>query len=140
MTRRKQRRKGGFSLIELMVVITILGLLGSIVGASVWRYMRKANITTTRTQMRAIEDAITSYRMDNRRLPDSLDELVGEEGYLETEEVPVDAWGNEFFYEPRGSKDYELASWGADGVEGGEDEDEDIDRAALRKVDKGEDN
>ncbi len=129
----RRSRRSGFSLIELMVVITIIGLLGGIVGVNVFKYMKRANISTTKTQMRSIEQAIAGYKLEHRRLPDTLDELMGEEGDLGEGPVPKDAWGNDFFYEARGSKDYDLISWGADGVEGGDDEDADIDRAALRE-------
>lgn len=132
---RRTRRQRGFSLIELMVVITIIGLLGGIVGVNVYRYMKTATINTTKTQMRNIEGAINQFRMEKRRLPDSLDELVGEDGLLDSETVPTDAWNNEFYYEPQGSKEFELISWGADGVEGGEGEDADITRDDLRKRD-----
>lgn len=130
---RRTRRQSGFSLIELMVVITIIGLLGGIVGVNVYRYMKTATINTTKSQMRNIEGAINQFRMEKRRLPDSLDELVGEDGLLDSETVPTDAWNNEFYYEPQGSKDFELISWGADGVEGGEGEEADITRDDLRK-------
>ncbi len=129
------QRQHGFSLIELMVVITIIGLLGGIVGVNVYRYMKKATIASTKTQMREIEAAINAFRLEKRRLPETLDELVGEDGLMNTDTVPTDAWNNEFLYEPRGSRDYELISWGADGIEGGEDEDADIDRASLRDKD-----
>ena len=130
---RRARNQRGFSLIELMVVITIIGLLGGIVGVNVYRMMKKATISTTKTQMRNIEAQIQAFRLEKRRLPETLDELVGEDGFLDTDEVPTDSWNHDFFYEPQGSRDYELISWGADGVEGGEGEDADIDRAELRR-------
>ena len=135
--RRVARRQKGFSLIELMVVITIIGLLGGIVGVNVYKYMKTATISTTKTQIIQIENAIETFRSMKRRLPDSLDELVGDEedAFLKSEEVPTDAWGNEFIYEKTGSRTYNLYSLGADGVEGGEGEDEDIDRKSARRKD-----
>ncbi len=136
MQSHRTRSQHGFSLIELMVVITIIGLLGGIVGVNVMGMMRKANIGATKDQMREIVNAINVYRIENRRLPESLDDLVGDEDApLMSEEVPTDSWGNEFFYEPQGSRTYELISWGADGVEGGENEEEDIDLDAMRRRD-----
>ena len=132
---RPARRRNGFSLIELMVVITIIGLLTSIVGVNVWKHMKRANVESTKTQMKAIEGAVNTFRLAHKRLPETLDELVGEDGDLDSDTVPQDAWGNEFQYEPQGSKDYILVSLGADGVEGGEDEDADIDRESLRRRD-----
>ena len=133
--RRAARRQKGFSLIELMVVITIIGLLGGIVGVNVYKYMKTATIQTTKTQIITIENAIEGFRAEKRRLPDSLDELIGdeEEAYLKTDELPTDAWGNEFIYEKTGTRTYNLYSLGADGVEGGEGEDEDIDRKAAHR-------
>ena len=72
------------------------------------------------------------FRLDRRRLPDALEDLVPE--YLDTEAVPPDAWGNEFFYQKDGRTQFTLVSYGADGEEGGEDEEEqDITREDLRK-------
>lgn len=116
-----------------LLVCGVIGVMAWFVGRGVQGYEKNAAIQSTKSQMRNIEAAINAYRLENRRLPETLDELVGEDGLLDAEEVPRDAWDNEFFYEPQGSKEYELISLGADGVEGGEGEDADIDRAALRQ-------
>ena len=138
-TSRRTSREGGFSLIELMVVITIIGLLSGIVGVNVYQYMKTATISTTKTQIIEIENAIETFRSMKRRLPDSLDELVGDEetSFLNSEELPTDAWSEEFIYEKTGSRTYNLISLGADKAEGGDGEDADIDRkAAHRKNDE----
>ncbi len=129
----RRRPSAGFSLIELMVVITIIGLLAGIVGVNVVGRLKVANIQTTKAQIINIENAIKTHKMEKRRLPDSLEDLVGEDGFLDSDEVPRDAWGNEFMYEPQGRSDFILISLGADAVEGGEDEDADIDRAAAHR-------
>lgn len=133
-----RRRQSGFSLIELMVVITIIGILGAIVGANVFNSVGEASVQSTKTQMINIENQIKMYRLNKSKLPDSLQDLVPD--YLDTDEVPLDAWGNEFIYEKEGSSKFSLRSLGADGAEGGEEpEDEDIDRSSLRKRSSTED-
>lgn len=127
----RRAASSGFSLIELMVVITIIGILGAFVGTNVWTAMKKANITTTRAQMKQIENDIKRFKLDKRRLPDSLDELVPD--YLDSDVVPRDSWGNEYIYSKEGRSEFVLTSLGADGVEGGEEEDADITREDLRR-------
>ena len=137
-TPRRRPAESGFSLIELMVVITIIGLLAGIVGVNVVSYMKRASIGTTKATMIKIENEIKSFRVVHRRLPDALEDLLGEDGFLEGDEVPIDAWGNPFIYEKQGNLDYILMSLGADGVEGGEGEAADIDRAEAHKQSGGD--
>jgi general secretion pathway protein G len=136
MPRRRSASPAGFTLIELMVVIVILGLLVGIVGPNVNRFLIRGKIATAKTQMANIEAAIDAYKLDKRRLPDTLNELIqGDgEGYLPGSEIPRDPWGGEYRYERIDKKRYELICLGADGVEGGESEDErDIRREDIRK-------
>lgn len=131
-----KRLRSGFTLIELMVVIVILGLLVSIVGPGVLRHLETGRISAAKTQMAQFEQAIDSYRLERRHLPDSLSELVSEDGngFLAGKEVPKDPWGGEYRYERLDKKNYDIICLGGDGAEGGESrEDRDIHRDDIRK-------
>jgi general secretion pathway protein G len=133
MTHHRQRRpasRAGFTLIEIMVVIAIIGLLATIIAPNVVRHFKEAQVTTTKTKMATVKQALDEYRMKHTKLPDSLDALLEPdeknlgEPYLEQENIE-DAWGQTFQYTKQGNK-FDLVSLGADGVEGGENEDADI--------------
>ncbi len=136
---RRRRAAHGSALAWIVGVIGVVGVLTVAIGANVRPQMGcgcGGPGYGTKDQMREIVMAIDVYRIENRRLPESLDDLVGYEyAPLMSDEVPTDSWGNEFFYEPQGSRTYELISWGADGVEGGEDEEADIDLNTMRRKD-----
>jgi len=133
----KRDSNKGFTLIELMVVITIIGLLASIAAVNVMGYLKKAKIETTKENMRAIKQAVMSYYLKKNRIPQSLSELCGPEGddnrELQMEEPPKDGWKNDFVYSPRDKRNFDLMSYGADGQEGGVGEDKDITLADLNK-------
>ena len=132
----KHKKNAGFTLIELMVVITIIGLLAGITGVGVMGYLRQARIDTSKASMRTIRDAIKLYYMKNNRIPQSLSEMCGppeDDPPLDREEPPLDGWNNEFQYTPKDKRNYDLVCLGADGVEGGEKDDADITLADLSK-------
>jgi general secretion pathway protein G len=121
------RTARGFTLIELMVVITILGLLVAIVAPNVWRSSDTANRKTAEIQMAAVADAVRLYTIDVRRLPSTLDDLVvpprdGREAFLET--LPKDPWGSLFEYRVTDAshRRFEIVCAGPDRVMGTEDD------------------
>jgi len=118
---------------ELMVVIAILGLLVTLVAPNVWNVFRQGNVRTTEAQIKNFEGAIGQYRsVHGGKIPDSLQVLVQpdpqnfNESYLGQDDIPLDPWGNEYQYKKITSSKYEIKSFGADGVPGGEADDEDI--------------
>jgi general secretion pathway protein G len=134
----------GFTLIEIMAVVLIIGLLSSIVGFAVFQQVDKGRVTAAQTQIASLENVLELYRMDNARFPTSeqgLQALVEasttapeprnfpEGGYLKGGRVPVDPWGNPYQYESPGQHNphaFDLWSWGADGAPGGEGVDADL--------------
>jgi len=129
---RSARGQAGFTLIEIMVVVIILGILISLVAPNVFGVLEDAEVTATQAQMKAVETALATYRMNHRRYPTSdegLQALVNppgrDRGYLDS--VPRDSWDNEYQYRSPGlNGDYDLYSLGRDGQEGGEGLDADI--------------
>ena len=134
------RRLSGFSFIEVMVVIIILGLLSSIVGVYLFDSAEKAKADATRTQIRGLETALDLYRLHNSRYPSSEQGLKAllarpEVGlipknwngpYLRGNNLPEDSWDSPFKYFSENGNEYEIISLGADGVDGGVDLDADI--------------
>jgi len=122
----------GFTLIEIMVVVIILGILVSLIAPNVFGVLDDAEVTATRVQMRNLEVALDTYRMNHSRYPSSeqgLEALINppgrQRGYIER--VPKDQWDNEFQYRSPGlDGDYDLYSLGRDGQQGGEGTDADI--------------
>ena len=137
----------GFTLIELMVVIIILGILVGYVGVRIMGKPEEARRTKARVQMETLETALKLYKLDNGVYPTTeqgLQALVNppevgrlpgkwrEGGYLEKNKVPKDPWGNEYVYLCPGiHDDFDLISYGGDGEPGGEDRDEDINNWEL---------
>ena len=137
--------KRGFSFIEVLVVIIILGLLSGIVGVYLFDSAEQAKADATKTQIKGLETALDLYRLHNSRYPSSEQGLKAllskpEVGlipdswngpYLRGKNLPKDGWDNDFRYTTQNGKEYEISSMGADGVEGGTDLDEDISSSDL---------
>ena len=135
----RQRRRSGFSLAELMVVIVIIGLLATLVVPRVMRNLFAANIGKAKADIVAIAGAVDQYAIENNgRYPESIEALVtpDENGftYLNQQTVPKDPWGQEYVYEPPppAAHDFRVLTLGSDGVPGGEADARDIDNIMIR--------
>jgi len=127
------RRHRGFTLIELMVVLLIIGLLAGLIGLEVLNRIEEAKITTAKQDIASLREAVKMFYRDNGRLPDTLEDLVvppadlsSWKKCLDEDRVPNDPWGFEYKYEPGERREFLVYSLGADGEVGGEEEDADI--------------
>jgi general secretion pathway protein G len=132
----------GFTLIELMVVIVILGILAGLIVPRIMGRPDEAKQLKAKMQIETIETALKLYRLDNGSYPSTdqgLEALIAqpetppvptqwrEGGYLEKGKLPKDPWGNAFVYlSPGVHGDFDIVSYGADGVSGGEGKNSDI--------------
>ena len=129
--RRQARGQRGFTLVELLVVITIIALIMGIVGPRVLNYLTDARIKAARLQIEALSNALDLYYLDTGRYPASnegLSALVKRPGnvntwngpYIKGDTVPRDPWGNAYVYRSPGDRaPYEIVSLGSDGRDGG---------------------
>ena len=127
------RRWHGFTLIELMVVLLIIGLLAGLIGLEVLNRIEEARIKTAKMDIANLKNAVKLFYTDNGRLPDTLEDLVTQPAdlsswkkCLDEDSVPEDPWGNEYKYEPGEKREYDIYSLGKDNEIGGEGEDADI--------------
>lgn len=132
----------GFTLIELMVVIVILGILAAIIAPRLVGRTDDARVTQAKIQIKNFETALKLFKMDNGFYPSTeqgLESLITEptigripknyrkSGYLEQKKLPIDPWGNPYVYiSPGVNGEYDIISYGADGQIGGEGYDADI--------------
>lgn len=131
-------KETGFSLIELIVVLVILGLLAGIVGPRAFKGLAEGKQKVAKIQISEIEGALEKFCFDNGRYPDSsegleallqnLGNLTSWKGpYLKKPQLPLDPWGKSYIYRCPGQHgDYDLLSFGANGMEGGEGENDDV--------------
>ena len=137
-------RHSGFTLIEIMAVVIIMGLLMGIVGVTVFGRVDEARVATARIQLKQIENALEFYRMDNAKYPTTEQGLIAlierpqtepqprsypAGGYLKRRDALEDPWGQPFRYESPGQHNahsFDLWSLGADQSQGGEDVNGDV--------------
>lgn len=130
-----QNRKRGFSLVEIMVVIVIIGLLGTVVTVGVLKFVSDARITTAKTQMTEFMKALNLYKMEKGSYPRSLDALTqakSSAGESLLKDIPKDPWGNPYRYRADGSQ-CSITSYGVDNREGGVGEAADIKMSSSGK-------
>jgi general secretion pathway protein G len=141
---KSRSRPTGFTLIEIMAVVLIIGLLSTIVGVAIFQQVDKGRVTAARAQIANLEGVLELYRMDNARFPTTeqgLEALVEEPtiepqprnfpagGYLKGGRLPLDPWGEPYHYESPGQynqESFDLWSYGADASPGGDGVDADI--------------
>lgn len=132
----------GFTLLELIIVMAILAMLAGLIVPKMMGRSDDAKVADTKVQIRNIETALKLYKLDNGVFPSTdqgLAALISKptvgtmpknykaEGYLEGKKLPKDPWSNDYVYlSPAEHGDYELCSWGADGVKGGDGKAADI--------------
>ncbi|MFY0530041.1 type II secretion system major pseudopilin GspG [Archangium gephyra] len=122
---KQQRRRRGMTLIEIMVVITILGLIMAAVGVAVIPKLDEAKQDTARLDIANIQNALKLYYTKKGKYPDTGTGLKALVDTQNLEKIPTDPWGNEYVYMNEGGKPV-LMSYGADGTQGGEGPDADI--------------
>jgi general secretion pathway protein G len=134
--KRRKRIRHGFTMVELMAILIIIGLLATLVVTKVASKIDQAKLITTKANLKMLHSAVNQFKMDTGRFPAEdvgLVELIQqpsdvkvweEGGYLETTELPKDGWGLDFIYElfPESGKPFAIRSAGPDGQEGTEDD------------------
>ena len=133
-----ERRQGGFTLVELLVVMTILVLLAGIVAPRVIGYVSTSKVKATTVQIESLTTALELFRLDAGRYPTTDEGLLAlvrnpanglswQGPYLRSKSVPSDPWGAPFHYRyPGKNSAFDIFSFGADGKQGGEGESQDI--------------
>jgi len=127
----KRRGERGFTLVELLVVITIIGLIMGLVGPRVLNYLSESKTKAAKIQIESLSSALDLYYLDVGRYPSTSEGLVAlvkrpgsttawNGPYLKGGLVPADPWGNAYVYRSPGEHGtYDIISYGSDGTEGG---------------------
>jgi len=140
MRKRKRKNRFGFTMVELMAMLIIIGLLATLVVTKVASKIDQARVTTTKANLKVLHSAVNQFKMDTGRFPnedEGLSVLIvppddvtnyPSDGYLDTTDLPKDGWARDFVYilYPESGKSFVIKSYGADGEEGGEGYDADL--------------
>ena len=114
----------GFSLLELLIVIVIIGILGTIVYTRVMDLPERAKVSAAKQQIQVFKMALDRYRLDHDEYPGGELGLEAIKSYLEAREVPADPWGKDYIYKQPGDgeREYDIVSRGPDKQEGTSDD------------------
>tara|TARA_B110000467_G_C18144558_1_gene380692 strand:- start:2 stop:412 length:411 start_codon:yes stop_codon:yes gene_type:complete len=132
-----RRKISGFTLVELLIVMVILGLLSAIVAPRMFSKVSSAKVGTAKAQMQVITTALDSYRLDIGYYPENLDQLLSSDdeswdGPYFPQAIPLDPWKNTYQYSrtknEKTGEGFSLKSLGRDKKPGGEGEDQDVER------------
>ncbi len=138
MKQQNTRRQAGFTLLELLVVLGIIAMLAGLVGPQVMKHMGESKVKAAKVQVEDLAQTLDMYKLDVGSYPTSeqgLNALIENPGdiqrwngpYLRKSKVPLDPWNNEYHYTSPGEHGkFDISSYGADGKEGGEGEDKDL--------------
>lgn len=120
---RRFRQPRGMTLVEIMIVVTIMASVAGVVGFFVFGALERANVKTAQMEAQQLESMVENFYMTTTpsRLPDNLEELTEGSAPL-TEEIPTDPFNNDYVYDKQGNREFEIYSAGPDGVEGTEDD------------------
>jgi len=146
----RSRRQDGFTLIEIMVVIVILGILAGVVSFGVIRYIDDARVRQAMLQIANLKNALDAFKLDTGNYPSQeeglgalleppADERAAKQWkgpYLESDKIPNDPWGNAYLYQVSeypgtGVERVEIISYGKDGAQGGESYNADVSNRKL---------
>ncbi|QED27262.1 prepilin-type N-terminal cleavage/methylation domain-containing protein [Microvenator marinus] len=121
--RRTLAEARGMTIVELMIVLTIIASIMGVVGFYVFGAIDRANVKEAQIEIANLTQMVESYYLtsDPKQFPNELEDLAKGPSKL-TEKVPQDPWGQPYIYKKTGTRDFEIYSVGADGVEGNEDD------------------
>ncbi len=134
LRQKKSKRRGnqkGMTLLEIMVVITIIGIVMSIVGVAVMKQLEKSKKDAACLQIKNFEEALDHYKLEKGNYPSTEEGLAAlvQSGKLKGKAVPKDPWGKDYIYIYPGQNNQDgpdIVSYGADGREGGSGDGEDL--------------
>jgi general secretion pathway protein G len=137
MKKKSRVKQNGFTLIEIVIVVIIIGLLAALVGPRLFGKVSEAKLKTAKAQIELFGTTLDAFRLDVGRYPTTeeglkvLREKVSDiemwKGPYLAKEIPLDPWGRSYVYKSPGEHgEYDLISYGLDGVEGGEGENQDV--------------